>query len=84
VQLLAQLLDHPAWPVLNKVMKERRQQHFNDITNALIGGKTVPKDLIEWKRGFFEGMAFLLRQPQAKANQLARELAKREEVQHDA
>ena len=58
----------------------RKQAHFDDITKALLRGEEVPRDLIEWKRGYFAGMEFLLRRPQAKANELAKALAKREEV----
>jgi hypothetical protein len=82
--LLAQLLEHPAWPILRKVSEERKRRHFQDIAAALIAGVDVSKDLIEWKRGYFSGMKFLLDRPQAKAKELEKELRKREEVTLDA
>jgi hypothetical protein len=78
------LVNHPAWPALRKVTKARKQQHFDDVAKALMQGKEVPQDVLEWKRGFFKGMEYVLEHPAHRANELERALRNREDVTLDA
>jgi len=83
-QILAELTLHPAWNVLQKVAKERMERQFRLTAGALMSGTKVDVEEIEYQRGFFAGMKHLLDKPQLEAAEIARELAKREEVKLDA
>jgi hypothetical protein len=75
-RILAELPLHPAWAVLRGVVKDKMEREFNTLAKELLHGKH-PTD-IEWRRGFFAGMKFLLDKPAAEARDWQRQLDRSE------
>ena len=74
-ELLSHLSSHPSWGVLRTVSKERMDEVFLLTARELMRGEVVPKEVIEYRRGFFAGMKFLLDNPTVEAQKLERSLA---------
>lgn len=76
-QLLAQLGRRPEWVALRRLAEHRMQHSFERIARAF-ATKDVRPDYAElqWERGFFAGMKFLLDNPTVEAAKLSRLLAK--------
>ena len=65
---MAELSQHPAWPVLRGECKAKMEREFTRLARELMKG-TVPDDL-DYRRGFFAGMKFLLDRPIWESNDL--------------
>lgn len=80
-ELLAHLAAHPAWEALREVAKERMDDVFAKTARELMQGAEITREVIEYRRGFFAGIKFLLDQPTLEAKALEKALAEeREEV----
>lgn len=82
-ELLAHLADHPAWPTLKETARRQMEYIFAVTARELMASKTgeLPATEIQFRRGFFAGMKFLLDYPTLEAEKLKRALAEdREEV----
>ena len=62
-ELVAELADHPAWPLLRERVKEAREQYFRNLGKSLYAGTAVTAEDVAYKRGFFRGAFFLLNTP---------------------
>ena len=83
-RLIAELQAHPAWALLRKTARERMDKTFLILAKQLMAGTPVPEQDIAYNRGFFAGMKHLLDKPKLAEADIARELAKREDVTLDA
>ena len=75
-EILAHLADHPGWTELCELAQERMRKEFLHLATEQMTGLDVPYHTIQYRRGFFAGMKFLLDVPQLEANKLRIELAK--------
>ena len=75
-QLLARLGNDPAWEALRERAKDRMDKEFIRLAKQLMAGDDVPRENVEYRRGFFAGMKFLLDTPTLEAKRLDRALAK--------
>ena len=75
-QLLARLGTDPAWPALRDRAKERMDVEFDRLAKALMRDGEVSREEVQYRRGFFAGMKFLLDNPTLEARKLDRALAK--------
>lgn len=66
---LVTLLDHPNWQELRNVAKDKMNKHFNLLAKELMAGRDIPD--LQYRRGFFAGMKFLLDQPDLAQKKLA-------------
>jgi hypothetical protein len=73
-QLLARLDSDPAWAALRERAKEKMEAEFGRLAKALMRGDEVAD--VEYRRGFFAGIKFLLDCPTLEARKLDRALAK--------
>ena len=73
---LASLAADPRWQALQARAKERLDREFNSITRAFIY-KDVQPDYgdLQYRRGVFAGIKFLLDQPDLDAKKLEKLLA---------
>ena len=75
-QLLARLGNDPAWGTLRDRAKDRMDKEFVRLAKQLMVGDEVTRENVEYRRGFFAGMKFLLDNPTLEAKRLDRVLAK--------
>jgi hypothetical protein len=75
-QLLARLGNDPAWGALRARAKERLDAEFDRLAKALMRGDDVTREDVQFRRGFFAGIKFLLDSPTLEAKKLDRALAK--------
>lgn len=61
-ELLA-LYKHPAWPVLEAVLDQRRAGFERELLVKVIGGEGMSLERQAFIRGFFKGMAYVLAIP---------------------
>lgn len=78
-QLLARLGADPAWEVLRNRAKEKMDDQFVKLAKAMMRGVDLPATQVEYQRGFFAGMKFLLDCPTLEAKVLDRALRKESE-----
>jgi len=78
-KLVAQLADQPGWEILRRVALERMHVHFRQLTRAFMSRAIAPDyDQLQWQRGVFAGMKFLLDNPLIEAEKLKRLLEQEE------
>lgn len=79
-KLLLHLKDQPGWEVLRALAKERMETHFNNLARQLMAkDATVEATDLQYRRGFFAGMKFLLDQPDLEVKRLERAITNTEE-----
>ena len=81
---LAALTTHPVWTALRSAAKVQMERQFQRMAQELMQGKTPSPESVEYARGFFAGMKFLLDTPTIERRRMERVLAKKEEVVADA
>lgn len=80
-QLLAELGSHPGWPILHDRAKRQMDLFFMQLAREFASANKRPDyETLQWKRGFFAGMKFLLDNPTVEAKRLAKALAQEDEV----
>ena len=76
-ETLAELANHPAWKELYKVSEERMEMHFRVLVREFATKGVEPNYAeLQYQRGFFAGMKFLLDNPGVEYRKLQRELEK--------
>lgn len=65
------LYQHPAWPVLEAVLGDRREKFERELLVTLIGGDGVSLERQAFIRGFFKGMGYVLSIPANAETRLA-------------
>jgi hypothetical protein len=75
-QLLARLGNDPAWEALRERAKERMDTEFVRLAKALMQGEVPDEGNVQYRRGFFSGIKFILDSPTLEAKKLDRALAK--------
>lgn len=78
---LAALSLQPGWPVLRGVVKQEMERRFQIMARELMRG-AMPD--VEWTRGFFAGMKFLLDNPEIESRKLDKEFEQRKVSEVDA
>lgn len=75
-QQLAALGNRPEWEVLRNLAKQRMESHFDRVAKAFMREGVEPDYArLQWQRGFFAGMKFLLDNPTVEAAKLDRLIA---------
>lgn len=77
-RLLASLEAHPAWAELKAWTQEQRDAYLRKLADAIYEGRPLTEADLDYKRGFFRGMALLLNQPFFSAAQLRKEIERRD------
>lgn len=67
---MAELGQHPGWAILGGVVKEKMDKEFRRLASELMQGDYPDPDDVQYRRGFFAGMKFLLDRPSRVAKQL--------------
>lgn len=76
-QLLAALGSRPEWAALTEYAKELMDQHFAKVTRHFMNeGEAPDYDRLQWQRGVFAGIKFMLDNPTLEAKKLERLLAR--------
>jgi hypothetical protein len=68
---LSALYQHPAWPVLEAVLAERRERFEHELLVTMFGGQGVTLERQAFIRGFFKGMAYVAQIPANAETRLA-------------
>jgi hypothetical protein len=69
VQLLATLIERPEWQALRHVAKHRMDRHFRGLARMFATeGAELDYDRLQYQRGVFAGMKFVLDEPHRIAN----------------
>lgn len=69
VQLLAALIDRPEWRALRLVAEQRMDRNFRRLANLFATeGSELDYDRLQFQRGVFAGMKFVLDTPHKIAN----------------
>lgn len=78
-RLVARLLETPEWRELQKAADEARERYFKNLAKTLYNdpGSISEADL-QYKRGFWRGVDWLLKQPTLDGNRLMRAADTRE------
>lgn len=71
-RLVAELGAHPGWAVLGGVVKDKMDREFRGYANELMRGDYPDIEEIQYRRGFFAGMKFLLDRPSRASKKLER------------
>lgn len=80
-ELLAQLGNHPGWPTLREHAKQLMDAHFRGLAREFATRNNQPDYAqLQWERGVFAGIKFLLDNPTIEARKLERLLAQQDEV----
>lgn len=77
-ELISHLAQHPAWPELAVLAREKRDKAFDRLAKDLLRGHQISDVDVAFTRGFFRGMEFLIATPTLEDKKL--EEARREEV----
>lgn len=78
-QMIAALADSPGWDALRVAAEVRMQQHFRSLAR-MFATRGVQPDYaqLQWQRGVFAGMKFILDNPLIQAARLAKLLEDQE------
>lgn len=77
---MAHLGQQPGWEALRSLAKERMEKHFDLLAREFaMRGKQPDFAELQWHRGFFSGMKFLLDNPTLEARKLEKALAEERE-----
>jgi hypothetical protein len=79
-RLLAELSQHPAWPVLRGVCRDKMEREFTRLAKELMRPHSQPPTDLDYRRGFFAGMKFLLDKPVWESQDIDRALKAQGEV----
>lgn len=81
-ELLAQLSQHPAWPLLHERMDEYKQKHANHVAAQFLRRNHQPDYAeLQWQRGVFHGISLVLAAPALEWDKVQKALTSdREEV----
>ena len=60
---LTALAQHPAWPVLEAVLAERRQAFEREVMALMVGGSGISLERQAFIRGFLKGTEYVLAIP---------------------
>lgn len=78
-ELIAHLADHPAWAELRKLATEQKERHFRNLLREFELKNHQPDYAeLQWERGFWAGMKFLLDKPTLEAAELDRAARRRD------
>ena len=72
-ELLAHLARTPGWQALTALGAEKKEREYGRLAKALMRGEQIPD--LEYRRGFLDGIDFILRNPDLAANKLDKALA---------
>lgn len=79
MELLAKLADDPAWGALSRVAEELMERHFRGVARDFMTRNVQPDYArLQWQRGVFAGIKFLLDSPHIQEKKLERLLAQLE------
>lgn len=74
--LLASLAQHPAWAVLEQRGRDRMEKHGQLLATEFLSMNKQPDyGQLQWVRGVFAGIKFLIDQPTLDARKLEKLLA---------
>lgn len=77
--MVAELVNHPAWPILRGRVQGWRETYFKNLGDQLYQGQIVLADSdLDFKRGYFKGISRLLNEPAFTQKQLERDLNRKE------
>ena len=68
---------HPGLIALRETVKERKEWQFNAFAQRLLAGDYPDEEDVEYARGFFAGMNYLLDKPKLHVTEIQKELRKR-------
>jgi membrane-associated PAP2 superfamily phosphatase len=79
-QMLGQLGLHPGWAILSEKARGKADAHFAHLARQFAAKDNRPDyDTLQWQRGFFAGMDFLIANPTVEASKLAKALAREQD-----
>jgi hypothetical protein len=68
---LIHLKEDAGWKALHERVADRMEKEFRRTAAQMMAGTEIPQWEIEYRRGFFAGMKFLLDQPDLDAQKMA-------------
>lgn len=69
-RLVARLLQTPEWAELTATAEEAKTQYFDTLSRHLYSGREITDVDLAYKRGWWRGIAWLLKQPTANVAEM--------------